>query len=249
MKINVLFTHTSIEELFFTGKTAVVIDVLRATTTITTALMNGAKEIIPVNSIEFAIKFSGGFGGQTLLGGERHAKKIEGFHLGNSPSEYTHEAVNNKAVILFTTNGSKAIVKAKFAENLICCCFNNLSIVAKYLVQLGKNFEVVCSGTNGLFSLEDSVCAGLLIAEVIKLNPAIELNDSGEAALLLAKQYHKNILKMMEKADHGKLLIENGFSDDLKYCAKLSCYDIIPVFNSSSIKALPHAEIEKLLAN
>ena len=249
MKINVLFTHTSIEELYFTGKTAVVIDVLRATTTIVTALMNGAKEIIPVNSIEFAIKFSGNIGSQTLLGGERHTKKIEGFHLGNSPLEYTHEAVNNKAVILYTTNGSKAIVKAKFAEKLMCCCFNNLSIVAKYLVSLGNNFEVVCSGSNGFFSLEDSVCAGLLITEVMKLNPAIELNDSGEAALLLAKQYHKNILKMMQKADHGKVLVENGYTDDLKYAAKLSCFDVIPIFDSSSIKALPNIEIEKLLVN
>jgi len=248
MKINVLFTHTSSEELYFTGKSVVVIDVLRATTTITTALLNGAKEVIPVNSIEFAMKFSGSsFGGQTLLGGERHTKKIEGFHLGNSPSEYTHEAVNNKAIILYTTNGSKAIVKAKFAESLVCACFNNLEIVAKYLNAEGKNIEVVCSGTNGFFSLEDSVCAGVLISEIMKLNPSIELNDSGEAALLLAKQYNKKILKMMQSSDHGKILSENGYEEDLKYAAKLSCFNIIPVFNSSSIKALPISEIEKLI--
>ena len=92
MKLDVLFSPVQADELFFTGKTTVVIDVLRASSTIITALANGAKEVVPVGTIEFAVKVSGGiFGGQTLLGGERNAKKIEGFALGNSPSEYTKD--------------------------------------------------------------------------------------------------------------------------------------------------------------
>ena len=113
MKIRTLLSPLNVEELYFTKKTTVVIDVLRATTTIVTALHNGAKEIIPVSSIEFAMKISGG--GQMLLGGERNAEKIDGFTFGNSPLEYTEEAVKGKSIILFTTNGSKALVRAKFS--------------------------------------------------------------------------------------------------------------------------------------
>jgi len=244
MKINVLFTHLGSEELYFTGKTVVVIDVLRATTTIATALANGAKEIIPVNSIEFAMKFTGG---QTLLGGERHTKKIEGFTLGNSPAEYTSDIVNGKSIILYTTNGSKAIVKAKFAETTVCCSFNNLEIVAKYLIKLNKNFEIVCSGNNNYFSLEDSVCAGVLISDVMKTYPDVQLNDGGEATLLLAKQYNKKLLKMLENSEHGKVLIENGYQDDVVYASKLNTVNVVPIAGSDSIRALSAKETEKLL--
>ena len=100
MKLDVLFSPVQADELFFTGKTTVVIDVLRASSTIITALTNGAKEIVPVGTVEFAVKVSGGiFGGQTLLGGERNTKKIEGFALGNSPSEYTTEIVYGKSIV------------------------------------------------------------------------------------------------------------------------------------------------------
>src|SRR4030042_1909444 len=132
MKINVLFTYVSADDLSFTGRTSVVIDVLRASSTIVNALQNDAKEIIPVSTVEFAVKVSGGmFSGQTLLGGERNTKKVEGFALGNSPLEYTPDIIGGKTIILYTTNGSKAIVKAKFSENLFICSFLNLEAVAK----------------------------------------------------------------------------------------------------------------------
>src|SRR3970282_2494399 len=107
MKINVLFSYINTDELAYTGKTTVVIECVRASTTIIQALQNGAREVIPVASVEFAVKVSGGmFGGQTLLGGERNTKKIEGFALGNSPLEYPAEVVNGKSIIHYTTNGT-----------------------------------------------------------------------------------------------------------------------------------------------
>ena len=119
MKINTLLSPLNVDELYFTNKTTIVIDVLRASTTIITALANGAKEIIPVNSIEFAVKVSGDtFSSLTLLGGERNTKKIDGFALGNSPLEYTEEIVKGKSIVFFTTNGTKAIVKAVMAAML-----------------------------------------------------------------------------------------------------------------------------------
>ena len=125
MKLDILFSPVLTDELFFTGKTTVVIDILRASSTIVEAMSNGAKEIVPVGTIEFAVKVSGGmFGGQTLLGGERNTKKIEGFALGNSPSEYTADVVAGKTIVFYSTNGSRAIVKAKYSSNLFICSFS-----------------------------------------------------------------------------------------------------------------------------
>jgi 2-phosphosulfolactate phosphatase len=240
MKINILFSPVSVEELYFTGKTSVVIDALRATTTIITALENGAKEIIPVGTVEFAVKVSGGmFGWQTLLGGERNTKKIEGFALGNSPLEYSAEIVAGKSVVLYTTNGTKAITKAKFSYKLFICAFLNISVLAKHLALLNQDLEIICSGRSNNFSMEDSVCAGKLISEIEKLNADLILSDSARASKSLSKSFGKNILKMMRESEHGKILIENGFEEDLKFCSKLNSSNVIPYLNGQTIKLLP----------
>lgn len=238
MKINVHISHSHLDELYFTGKTVVVIDVLRATSTIVTALMNGAKEVIPVGSVEFAMKASSNmFGGQTLLGGERNTKKIDGFNLGNSPFEYSKEIVNGRGIVLFTTNGTKAIVKTKFSDTTLICAFLNLSAVAKMIVELNQPIEIVCSGRNNGFSLEDTICAGKLISEISTLNSELILNEAAEAALSLSKSLGKNIKKMLMNTEHGKILIENGFESDITFCSKLNITDLVPQFISNTIKA------------
>jgi 2-phosphosulfolactate phosphatase len=249
MKINVHYSAQHLDELYFTGKTSVVIDVLRATTVIVTAVANGAKEVIPVSTVDFAMKVSGNaFSGQTLLCGERNTKKIEGFVLGNSPLEFTQEVVNGKSIILYTTNGSKALVKAKFSENLFVACFHNLPAIAKHLVFLNKDVEIICSGTNGNFSLEDAVCAGKLVSEILNLNEDTELTDSSRASNIIAKSSGKNIFKMLKETEHGKLLIENGFSADIKECSLYGVKEVIPYFVSGSIKKLdiPENNSEKI---
>jgi 2-phosphosulfolactate phosphatase len=240
MKINVLFSPVSVDELYFSGKTSVVIDALRATTTIITALENGAKEIIPVGTVEFAVKVSGGmFGWQTLLGGERNTKKIEGFALGNSPLEYSSNVVSGKSVVLYTTNGTKAIAKAKFSSELFICAFLNISALAKHLASLNSDLEIICSGRLNNFSMEDSVCAGKLISEIEKINNNLILFDSARASQALGKSFGKNILNMMRDTEHGKLLIENGFEEDLAFCSKLNNSSAIPYLHGQAIKLLP----------
>lgn len=247
MKVRVIFSHNNLDELYFTGKTTVVIDVLRATTTIVTALNNGAREVIPVATVDFAMKVSGNiFSGMTLLGGERNTKMIEGFNLGNSPLEYKPEVVNGKTIILYTTNGSRALVRAKFSENLFICSFNNLASIANHLNRIKKDVEIVCSGTNGFFSLEDVACAGKLIAEMQISQPDIELYDSAKASLTISKSFAKSVPKLLRETEHGKLLIENGFAEDLIYCAKISNIDVIPYFTSGSIKKLDLSNFDNL---
>lgn len=237
MKLNVLFSSSQVDELYFTGKTSVVIDVLRTATIITTALHSGAREVVPVSSMEFAVKVSSSiFGGQTLLAGERNTLKIQGFNLGNSPSEFSQETVQGKSIILFTTNGSKTIVKAKFSENLFICSFLNLTSVAKKIVELDKDVEIVCAGRNNGFSIEDTVCAGKLIAEIMEQKKDVQLNDASKAGLVLSRSLGDDILKMMLESEHGDLLVKNGMRADVEFCARLNVLDIVPAYFSGSIK-------------
>ena len=240
MKVNVFLSPVSVDELYFTGKTTVVIDVLRASTTIVNALQNGAKEVIPVATVEFAVKVSGGmFGGLTLLGGARNTKKVEGFALGNSPSEYTPETIGGKTIVFYATNGTKAVTRAKFSENLFICSYNNISAVAATLVGLDKDVELLCAGKNNAFSLEDSCCAGKLVAEILNLKEDAELTDSARAAQALHKSFGKSIFKMLKESEHGKLLIENGFEADIKFCSKPNSTDAVPYFTGNTLKLLP----------
>ena len=240
MKCNVIFCPAHIEELYFTGKTIVMIDVLRASNTIITALNNGAREIVPVGSVEFAVKVSGGmFGGQTLIGGERNTRKIDGFALGNSPLEYTGDIVAGKSIIFFTTNGSKAVVKAKFSENLFVCSFANLTAVAKHIISLDQDFEILCAGKNHSFSLEDAVCAGALISKIQVLKGKLELNDTANASVVLKKSFGKSTLNMLKSTEHGRVLMENQFEEDIKHCSHIDNVKVIPFFSENVLKLMP----------
>ena len=234
MKIRTLLSPLNVEELYFTKKTTVVIDVLRATTTIVTALQNGAKEIIPVGSIEFAMKISGS--GQMLLGGERNAEKIDGFTFGNSPLEYTEEAVKGKSIILFTTNGSKALVRAKFSSNLFVASFNNAKSVVNQVLKTNEDLEILCSGNNGMYCMEDSVCAGAMIKQITEVKENIELDDASNTCLILYEKNKRRIKRMLSETDHGKTLIAKGFTDDIAYAAEENIYDIAPKYIEGVVK-------------
>jgi 2-phosphosulfolactate phosphatase len=237
MNINVIFNPVYADDLYFTGKNTVVIDVLRATSTIVTALDNGAKEVIPVATVEFAVKVSGGmFGGLTLLCGERNTKKLEGFALGNSPFEYTPDVVKGKSIVLFTTNGSKAIVKAKFSANQLICSFLNLNAVSEIISSHDADIEILCSGNGSNFSIEDTVCAGKLISEIMLRKENVVLSDAAKASLNLNKSFGRSILKMLTESEHGKQLLENGFEKDIKFCSKLNTSQSVPFFSGNVIK-------------
>lgn len=242
MNIHVLLSPLNADELYFTNKTTVVIDVLRATSVICKALEEGAKEIIPVSTVDFAMKISGNaHGGQTLLCGERNTKMVEGFNLGNSPDEYVEENVAGKSIILFTTNGSKSILRAKFSENLYTCSFNNLKTVAKQLVKLNNDVEILCAGSGGMFCIEDTVCAGKLISEIEKIKKSksgITISDSGKACKVLNNNFGDDVHLMLSECEHGKLLIENNFSTDLEFCSTLNNCPVLPSFIEGVIKSV-----------
>jgi Phosphosulfolactate phosphohydrolase and related enzymes len=241
MKIDLSFNAGQFDELQLREKNVIVLDVLRASSTITVALNNGAREIIPVASIESAVKISGSlFGEVTLRGGERNGKTIEGFNLGNSPLEYSETAVKGKSIIYCTTNGSVAMAKSRYARTLAVGSFINLTATTDFIRDENKDFLFICAGranTIGNFSLEDAVCAGMMIQNLLKAESLeVELSDSAKAAHALSKSFGRSILKMLKTSEHGKYLIEIGFAEDLKICAQVDSVPVLPILIGTVIK-------------
>jgi len=241
MKIDVRFDPFELDELELRGKNIIVIDVLRSSTTIAIALSNGAREIIPVESIENAVKISGSlFGDVTLRGGERNGKMIQGFNLGNSPLEYTESTVKGKSIIFCTTNGSVAMYKSRFAQNLAVGSFVNMSRVIEFIREVGSDFLLICSGRANSFSnfsLEDAVCAGMIVNTLSGDKGAgLELTDAASAVRALYKTYGRSLLKMMKNTDHGRYLTEIGFLEDIKIAAAVDTYPVLPVLGGNVIK-------------
>lgn len=238
MRIDLFFSPNQVDEMSLRDKTVVMIDVLRSSTTIVAALRSGAKEVIPVTTVESAVKISGNlFGDVILLGGERNGKMIEGFNLGNSPFEYTEERVKGKSIIFSTTNGSQALVKSRFARELFVCGFVNLSAVVDLLRKPRRDLSIVCAGRNGLFSIEDSVCAGLLVQRLAGEKPVdVSLSDSALAAATLYKSFGRSIPRMVKASEHGAYLAKIGFGDDLDFCAGVDTIPVVPQLVGNVIK-------------
>jgi 2-phosphosulfolactate phosphatase len=241
MRIDLSYGVANLDELQLREKNVVVVDVLRASTTVTVALKNGAREIIPVANIEAAVKISGSlFGEVTLRGGERNGKMIQGFNLGNSPLEYTETTVRGKSIIYCTTNGSVAMARSRYARNMVVGSFVNLSSVVDYVKALREDFVIVCGGNNSgfsTFSLEDAVCAGMIITKVSEdISAELELTDASVAAKALYKSFGRSILKMLKNSDHGRYLMGLGFEEDIKVCAAVDSVPVLPVLSGTAIK-------------
>ena len=228
MKIQIVATAQTAREIDFSSKITVVIDVLRATSVMTTALYNGAKAIIPAASIEEAKAIFEQRGGKnTLLAGERNAEKIEGFHLGNSPLEYTTEKVKDKTIIQTTTNGTLAIKAVTAAKQVLAGCFLNIVSVADYVSNQPYDLVIVCAGTAGFFSLDDGLCAGMLI-KLINDRTGTESDD-------LSKPLHHfyisegSIAQKLAECKHLQYLYSKGFGADVVYCLQSGLLTTVPV--------------------
>ena len=233
MRVSVISTAQQAQGIDFSGKIAVVINVLRATSVITTALDNGAREVIPVRTVEEAQGlYATSDTANTLRGGERNALKIEGFELANSPLEYKKKTVEGKTLILTTTNGTNAINNIIGADVVVLACFRNAEAVAEYIVGLSYRASheviIVCAGTEGHFSLDDGLCAGMLI-ERLKHKTEVETDDFG---LLLNRFFNEgkdNLLGALVDCHHVKRLFTLGFYDDIRFCFETNCVNTVPV--------------------
>lgn len=236
MEIEVFTTLNCIPDEAIYGKTVIVIDVLRATTTITAALVAGCLEIIPVLSPEEAIEMRERLeDDRVLLGGERNALKIPGFDLGNSPLEYTADVVAGKRLIITTTNGTRAIRRAAGGRQVLLGAMNNGPAVARAAAAGAADITIICAGTRDRFSLEDFLTAGLLVDELDK-EGEFTLRDGARVARDYYRLHRKDPEAAMKASYHGRLLAGLGMEADIEYCARVAITSIVPVYSNGIIK-------------
>lgn len=235
MKINVAFIPAEFSGIDLSATVCVVLDIFRATTSIVTALANGCEAIFPVLSVEEAQKLAQQ-GGSYLLAGERKSIKIEGFDLGNSPSEFSGDVVNARHIIMTTTNGTVAIKATEGSYRTLIGSFLNAEALCKQVKQYGKDVLIVCAGTDRMFSLEDALCAGLMV-ELLREEESTNgiLTDSAYAALLMYTQAKDALAVVARNSRNGQRLCLLGHENDVDYCLQLNMLNIVPEYRNGKL--------------
>lgn len=237
MKVDLLFTWKELQDAELKGRVVVVIDVLRATSVMVTALANGARTIHPVEEVEEAIAFKARHP-EVLLGGERGAEKIPGFDLSNSPLEYGKELVKDKELVLTTSNGTRAITGAKGADRVLLGCLLNATAVAEAAMASGKDLVLANAGTDGAFSMDDYLTAGAILERMLSCGP-VTLSDAAQSALLL--YWSGAVEDLLKDSLHYQRLQSLGLAKDLRYCLAEDMLDVVPEYRDGCIRAMGSA--------
>ena len=202
------------------------IDVLRATSAICTAIENGVEGIIPVSTVEDAKAYlDKGY----IAAAEREGKIVEGFSLGNSPYSYMDETLKGKTVVLTTTNGTKAIKIAEHKETVVIGSLNNLDALVSWIVDRGENTLLLASGWKDKFNLEDTICAGAIIEGVLLSKTFRSNEDSSIAAMFLSKSARDNQFSFLKSSSHRIRLRNLNLNADVKYCLTPNNLSAIPI--------------------
>jgi 2-phosphosulfolactate phosphatase len=211
-----------------TGGIAVVIDVLRATTTIVHALAAGCTEVRPCVEVDEARTLAGTMrAGRVLLGGERGGKPLPGFDLGNSPGEYTPKVCKGTTLVLTTTNGTRALLRAAEADRVLLAAFVNYSAVCEQLGQETRPVHIVCAGTDGAVTLEDTLLAGALVDYLCEVGE-VEVNDSARLAWDCFENHGRLLLAALEVSGGGANLRSLGYDDDIRAAAEVDRFALVP---------------------
>jgi 2-phosphosulfolactate phosphatase len=239
MHIEIQFLPSSPNPNLLSDRVVVVIDVLRATSVMVHAMSQEASEIIPLATVEEAFRMAKAFPrGFVILGGERENKEIPGFDLGNSPKEYVAERVKGKKIILTTTNGTRAFHTVSSGKEILAGSFFNIGAIAQRCLESNRDLFIFPSGDKGNFSLEDTLCGGMLIDLIIKKGKKqIFLTDASYCAQILYQRFKDNLLEAFHLSHHGIELINRGFEDDLAYCAQIDMTPLVPIFREGVIRA------------
>ena len=231
-KISTCFVSTLFEKYSNTESIVVVIDVLRATSVISIAFHYGVKEIIPVQSLEEANNYKSKE--NFIVAAERNAMPVDGFDYGNSPFHYMNEKVQNKTLVLTTTNGTKTLEIAK-NHKTITASFVNFDAVVDYLISQEKDVILLCAGWKGFFNLEDSIFAGKL-AEKLMNNGFQNSNDSTLAAIELFHSSKVDLFGFLSNSSHRKRLKSLNMEEDTKFCLSPTFQsDIIPILKDGKL--------------
>lgn len=242
MRVDVVFGGAGFTSADVAGRLVAVIDVLRASSSIAAALANGARAVVPLDSSGDAVERAKAFERSDVrLAGERKMLPIPGFDFGNSPAEFTREAVEGKTVIMTTTNGTAAIMSAQGARDVVIASYVNYTPVLAMLraaLRGGTDITLVCAGRERQFALEDAGCAGRYVYSVSRRVSGVELSDAAQACVLIDRKYGDRVLDLFDASEHGRALRNAGFGSDLMACAAVDSYPVIPLYQDRQITKL-----------
>lgn len=214
-----------------TGGVAVMIDVLRASTTIVHALMAGADSIIPCESVDEARRTAERPGSRdVLLGGERSGVQIDGFDMGNSPLEYTQDRVADRTIIFTTTNGTRALRACAQAERVLIGSFVNRAALVRVLREDQRDVHLVCAGTDGHLTAEDILFAGAVAGDLIgDQRPDIDVQTQMAIDYYRARSGNADrLLEAIRSSRGGGNLMRLGYSADIERAAEEDLFDVVP---------------------
>jgi 2-phosphosulfolactate phosphatase len=236
MRIDVSPTAEAAEPAGLEGATVLVVDVLRASTTIVAALESGCAAIVPVADADEARRRAAATPG-ALLAGERRGEPLAGFDLGNSPLEFTPARVKGRTVYLTTSNGTRALRAARAGAAVGVAALVNAGAAADWAAGLGRAVVVLCAGERGRPSLEDSVCAGLLAARLVGLTGAA-LAPEARAAVAVARQYRGALARLAADASWARHLTASGRGGDVTACLALDVSGLVPIYRADVDKVV-----------
>jgi 2-phosphosulfolactate phosphatase len=242
VQIDVFFSSNNVAPSDLNGRVVLVIDVLRASTSVAVALANGARTVIPFESAEEVITRLKSFERSDVrLAGERKMLAIPGFDLGNSPREFSREAVEGKTILLTTTNGTASLLSVQGAREVVVGAYVNHSAVLAMLRAAARaetDIAIVCAGREKRFALEDAACAGRYVRGLSRRGIRPELNDGAIASVLVDKKYGDDLVGMFAASTHGRALAGAGFADDLNICAEVDAFPVVPIYQDRQITKL-----------
>jgi 2-phosphosulfolactate phosphatase len=232
VRVDVVLTADSVDADEVAGTTVLVIDVLRASTTIVTALAHGCRALIPVaDPAEARQRARSLESGEPLLAGERRGEMIPGFDLGNSPVEVAEACLKGRTVLLTTSNGTRALLAARSAAAIGVAALINRTAAARWVGEQGRPVVLVCAGERGDLSLEDQVCAGLLVERLAAIMPNVDLSATAQGAAAVARRYAAEVGRLREDSPWARHLIRLGRRADVDLCLTLDTATLVPVYH------------------
>jgi 2-phosphosulfolactate phosphatase len=234
MRLDVLLLPSELPARPRPEPSAVVIDVLRATTSIVVAFANGCRSILPVASVEEAMRARAA-DPAVVLAGEMGGLRVEGFDLGNSPREFTRAAVGGRDVVLTTSNGTKAMRAVGPGRTVAMGALRNRAAVGDWLLSRGGDGLIVCAGYEGAFSLEDALCAGAILDHAARRSSQLSLGDGARACRLLWERLGSELPALLGGTGWGERLRGLGLEPDLALCGVADATDVVPVMRDGRI--------------
>lgn len=236
MNIEVFLTASEITSDDIRDRTVIVIDVFRTSTTIIEALSNGARGIVPAADMEEAGKVADNLDPASYLhGGERDGLAIEGYHLGNSPSEYDAETVADKTIVMCTTNGTGSICRVSDGHTVVIGGFVNAQSVVDFARREARDITIVCAGWKNRPSLEDTLCAGLFAYELWNGKCPNQAPDATYMAFSLFFRDRENISRPLRASNHAKRLKYLEKVEDIEACISINSNPLLPIYRDGLI--------------